>query len=154
MNRVEKDSGFTLVEIMIVVVIIGLLAAMAIPALNKVRTKAQATTIANDIRTFKDAIESYVLENGVFPQVTGGGFPAVFSGWISEAKWREGSSLSGATWDYYSPGGAYIPELVLDTPGQDNTAIFAIVDDILDDGDATTGQLLFEKEYVLYSFPQ
>ncbi len=154
MYRVRKSGAFTLVEIMIVVVIIGLLAAMAIPALNKVRAKSQATTIANDIRTFRDAIEAFVLENGVFPQMTGGGYPAVFSGWISESKWQEGSSLSGGSWDYYSPGGAYIPELVLDTPGQDNSAIFALVDEILDNGNATTGQLTYQAEYLLYQFPQ
>ena len=154
MDRVRRSCAFTLVEIMIVVVIIGLLAAMAIPALNKVRAKSQATTIANDVRTFRDAIEAYVLEKGVFPQVTGGGFPGVFSGWISRAKWRQGSALSGASWDYYSPGGGYIPELVLDTPGQDNSAIFALVDDILDDGGAETGQMIYEPEFLLYQFPQ
>ncbi len=150
----RKSGAFTLVEIMIVVVIIGLLAAMAIPALNKVRAKAQATTIANDIRTFRDAIEAYVLEKGVFPQVTGGGYPKVFSGWFSRAKWRDGSALSGASWDYYSPGGGYIPELVLDTPGQDNEAVFALVDEILDDGNAETGQMIYEAEFLLYQFPQ
>ncbi len=154
MYKVRENPGFTLVEIMIVVVIIGLLAAMAIPALNKVRAKSQATTISNDIRTFRDAIEAYVLENGVFPQVTGGGFPAEFSGWISEAKWNEGSALAGGAWDYYSPGGGYIPELVLDTVGQDNSAIFALVDDILDDGSANTGQMIYEAAFLLYKFPQ
>lgn len=57
-------KGFTLVEIMIVVVIIGLLAAMAVPAFNKVRQTATEKTILNDLRQLSAAADQYFLENG------------------------------------------------------------------------------------------
>ena len=66
MKMLNQDSkGFTLVEIMIVVVIIGLLAAMAIPAFQKVRSASQDKTVLNNARQLSAAADQYYLENGV-----------------------------------------------------------------------------------------
>jgi type IV pilus assembly protein PilA len=61
----QNKSGFTLVEIMIVVVIIGLLAAMAIPAFQKVRTNSQDKAVLNNARQLSAGADQYYLENGV-----------------------------------------------------------------------------------------
>ena len=60
-NRNSK-KGFTLVEIMIVVVIIGLLAAMAIPAFQKVRQNSVGKAMDNDARQLASAAQQYFLE--------------------------------------------------------------------------------------------
>ena len=60
----HRTKGFTLVEIMIVVVIIGLLAAMAIPAFQKVRTASQDKAVLNNARQLGAAADQYFLENG------------------------------------------------------------------------------------------
>jgi len=60
-----NTKGFTLVEIMIVVVIIGLLAAMAIPAFTKVRQSSQDKAVLNNARQLSAAADQYYLENGV-----------------------------------------------------------------------------------------
>ena len=65
MKNIKSAKGFTLVEIMIVVVIIGLLAAMAIPAFQKVRTASQTKAILNNLRQLNSAAQQYYLENGV-----------------------------------------------------------------------------------------
>jgi type IV pilus assembly protein PilA len=61
----NNSRGFTLVEIMIVVVIIGLLAAMAIPAFQKVRANSQNKAVTNNLRQLSSGAEQYYLENGV-----------------------------------------------------------------------------------------
>ena len=65
MNMNRSKKGFTLVEIMIVVVIIGLLAALAIPAFNKVRATSQDKAVLNNLRQISGAADQYFMENGV-----------------------------------------------------------------------------------------
>ena len=62
--------GFTLVEIMIVVSIIGMLALLAIPKMLRAREKSIATTIARNLTTFGDGFDLYNLEQGGYPPDT------------------------------------------------------------------------------------
>ena len=58
-----KRGGFTLVEIMIVVAIIALLAAIAVPNFLRARKRSQATRILEDLRIIDSAIDQYAIEN-------------------------------------------------------------------------------------------
>ena len=62
--KTHRFSGFTLVEIMIVVVIIGLLAAMAIPAFQRVRANSQDKAVFNNLRQLSSAANQYFVEQG------------------------------------------------------------------------------------------
>jgi prepilin-type N-terminal cleavage/methylation domain-containing protein len=57
-------AGFTLVEIMIVVAIIGLLSAIAIPSFVHSRAKSQASACINNLRQIESAVQEFALEKG------------------------------------------------------------------------------------------
>jgi prepilin-type N-terminal cleavage/methylation domain-containing protein len=61
-TKTNRKSGFTLVEIMIVVAIIGLLAAIAIPNFIRARTKSQQNACINNLRQLDGAIQQWALE--------------------------------------------------------------------------------------------
>lgn len=59
----QRQNGFTLVEIMIVVSVIALLAAIAVPAFVRARKRAQAGTVKNELRLIDDAVQQYAIES-------------------------------------------------------------------------------------------
>ena len=66
----SRRSGFTLVEIMIVVAIIALLAAIAVPSFLRARKRSQATSTLETLRMIDGAKDQYAIENGKGPSVT------------------------------------------------------------------------------------
>jgi prepilin-type N-terminal cleavage/methylation domain-containing protein len=64
LQKLNKNrGGFTLVEIMIVVAIIALLAAIAVPNFLRARKRSQATRILEDLRIIDSSIDQYAIEN-------------------------------------------------------------------------------------------
>ena len=60
----NRKTGFTLVEIMIVVAIIGLLAAIAVPAFMKARNNARRAACCNNLRLIEGAKDNYAIDYG------------------------------------------------------------------------------------------
>lgn len=72
----HKIQGFTLIELMIVVAIIGILAAIAIPAYQNYTARTQVAEALNMASSFKGEIVSYYGESGTCPDITSLGLPA------------------------------------------------------------------------------
>jgi prepilin-type N-terminal cleavage/methylation domain-containing protein len=70
--RGRRGRAFTLVEIMVVVVIIGLLAALAVAGFTRLKVRTENNAISNDLRVFASAFETYALQNGGWPSSSPG----------------------------------------------------------------------------------
>jgi prepilin-type N-terminal cleavage/methylation domain-containing protein len=115
LNR--KHAGFTLVEIMIVVAIIALLAAIAVPGFLRARKRSQASKILNDLRMIDAAVDQYAIETNR----TSGNTVAV-GDWTNYVKknsvlYNTGKDLFGN--DY----GPQTVDLIPQVPSADYTAL-------------------------------
>lgn len=63
----KNEKGFTLIELMIVIAILGILAAVAIPNFLNARGKAQDASALSSLEAVKTALEMYAADNGVYP---------------------------------------------------------------------------------------
>lgn len=142
----RSTRAFTLVEIMVVVVIIGLLAALGLPALRQSGLKAKSSAVANDLRVFSAAFSTFALQRGKWPAEAAPGVipaemadalpagftrPAPIGGYYD---WVQGASADGL---------AVTAALVILTANgsvlSDDAELFEMIDRTLDDGDLSTG---------------
>lgn len=150
-----RNSGFTIVELLIVIVIIGILAAIVIVAYNGITENARASSIADGFKKFEKAMRLYVASEGLssWPAesaVSSGGLPAMinnvpgFSNYMQSApeipgvtgNWRydnDGDSYNGCS-QWANGVNIYIGSF---TDG----AMAQRVDDIMDDGNLTCGKM-------------
>ena len=156
-------AAFTLVEIAVVVTIIGILAALAVPYFKRVRENAIISTLENDLRIFSQEFMQYELNFGAYPDTsTSGTYPNGMADRISSA-WTQPSVIGGTyRWVYASNNGngggngggngkdkkgkgkdnsfAYIEIKTNSTePLRIDSTRLAEIDDDLDDGNTSSG---------------
>lgn len=66
-----RQAGFTIVELLIVIVVIGILAAITIVAYNGIQARASDSRLASDVAQIQSAIDLYQADNGAYPAVCG-----------------------------------------------------------------------------------
>ncbi|MEY2499905.1 MAG: type pilus assembly protein PilA [Verrucomicrobiota bacterium] len=122
-NLSSRRAGFTLVEIMIVVAIIALLAAIAVPGFLRARKRSQASRIINDLRLIDSAVDQYAIETS---KKTGD--PVAVTDWTNYLKkdtnlFLTGKDILGA--DY----GAQTVDILPQVPSTSKTALSDVTDD-------------------------
>ena len=111
----KNQKGFTLIEIMVVVIILGLLAGLVLPRILGREEEARITTVKTQIRNLEGALDGFKLDNGFYPS-TEQGLDALIhkpdSGRVPR-KWKAGGYLKparipkdpwGNPYLYFSPG--------------------------------------------------
>jgi len=117
-SRTGLQQGFTLIEIMVVVVILGILAALIAPNLIGRIDDARVTAARNDIRTIESALQLYRMDNFRYPSTEEGVEALVTKPDDPDIKWPEGGYLQRLPkdpWDrpylYLQPGNNGIYDL-------------------------------------------
>jgi prepilin-type N-terminal cleavage/methylation domain-containing protein len=121
---VKSHKGFTLVEIMIVVAIIALLAAIAVPGFLRARKRSQASKILNDLRMIDSAVDQYAVETN---RKTGDTVnTADWTNYLKKGSllWNSGSSLLGTAY------GAQVVDTIPQVPAAD----YAVLSDVAGTG--------------------
>ncbi len=139
----RAHRGFTLVEIMVVVVIIGLLAALAIPAFQRNRRASQNTRMTNDFRVFSQAFEIYNTQNGAWPDTAAPGvvptLPISISDTLRTANWQSPTALGGQwQWENSLASAGDVGICLVGFTCTDSQ--LAELDAKMDDGNLTTGR--------------
>ncbi len=71
-SHYKKHSGFTLIEVMVVVVILGILAALIVPKIMSRPEQARRVKVKQDILAIQSALDLYKLDNGIYPSTDQG----------------------------------------------------------------------------------
>lgn len=95
----KSTSGFTIVELLIVIVVIAILASISIVAYSGIQARARDSQRRNDVSEIVKALELYYADNGQYPTSSGAGSTTINSSWstTADASWQ---SLSNALKTY------------------------------------------------------
>ena len=136
--------GFTLIEIMVVIAIIGMLAAIAIPVYRKITLETQNMALINEVMDYSDAFNSYNFLNGTWPPTAGmNKIPNGMIGFLPNAYTQVG--VFGGEFHWIGTGKLQIKN------SDATTETMTELDEKIDDGDLSTGQFKKQgaKMYVL-----
>lgn len=151
MDSGARKAGFGLVELVMVVMIMGVIAAIAVPRLSRGAESAGVHAFASSLSEIAKAIEYYQAEYGEMPEAAPGKrMPDVIADQFYGERGSAFATFGGGAWEYTlsNDGEVTICAKFDDAPSEDR---LREVDAMLDDGDLTTG-LFCKKNSIQYEF--
>ncbi len=145
-NNCRTPRAFTLVEILIVVVILGILAAIVVPQFSSASEESRRAAFVTELQVFVGAAEHYAAREGSWvPDGPSGVCPDEFRSYIDDADFEAGTPVLGV-WDTErnDSGVTSAVGVHFDNGGEaKDDAYMTLVDELFDDGDLNTG--MFQK---------
>ena len=132
---------------MVVITILSLLTAAAVPGMISSKRRALGTAIANDLRTFSAAFETYAQERGSYPaEVAAGVVPPEVADRLNNTAWLRQTPIGGHyNWDAGQTHYGTVYRAVIQisetssAPLPQDIDLWEVIDRVLDDGVLTTG---------------
>jgi prepilin-type N-terminal cleavage/methylation domain-containing protein len=147
-SRLRFTRAFTIVEVMVVVVIIGFLAAAGLPSYRHITMRSKVTALENDLRQFSTAIQTFALQNGRWPA---DGEPQTIPSDLTAAlsdNFTHTTPIGGVyKWNYEVPAdgvtakAALVVQTASGNPVSDDEELFLMIDRQMDDGVLETGNI-------------
>lgn len=145
----RRDAGFTLVEIAVVVIIIGLLCAITLPAYRKIKQRSVNTLISNEIRVAAGALEHFVLEKGHWPSDGAGSWPVEILDYLPPPdRWHKPTPIGG-TWAWAINTDDTLASIRVNNFSISSDQITSL-DSMIDNGDVATGNLFVKDQALVY----
>lgn len=143
-----RRRGFTLLELAVVLAILSVVLALAVPAAGLLLSRARTRALENDLRVFATAFQNYAVQRGDWPAGDGtpGAVPEGMEDELRESNWQRRSPIGGHyAWetDSLQQGARYRAVIVVastpDSPVMDHRDQLVAIDRELDDGNLAAG---------------
>jgi prepilin-type N-terminal cleavage/methylation domain-containing protein len=144
----NKKRGFTLVEIMVVVTLIGFLAMLSVPGFKRIKLRALSASYISDTRLFSEAFQRYAQENGSFPATsTIGSVPPGMENYLDSNDWTRTSAMGGNYLWVNIPSsdaarGRFETGALMVAGSTLSLDELSLIDRWIDDGDPSSGNLV------------
>ena len=135
----KPSRGFSLIELMIVVAIIGILATIAIPNFIRYQRNAKIGRTAQELRALSDAFFGYYAGRGQYPPDSHAALPPGMDEFINPQIWADETPIGG-NYNWEGPDNYPYAGIAIFPPDAVPVADLTILDNMLDDGDLSTGK--------------
>jgi type IV pilus assembly protein PilA len=141
-SPLKESRGFSLVEVLVVIAIIGILVSIAVPNYLSYRTRGQFTRTASDLRTIARGFRLYSVDNpdpanGSYPNDTHRVLPPGLEHYVNIALFTAETPLGGY-YNWEGPDNYPYAGVAIENPEAGDETL-AQVDDVIDDGDLASG---------------
>jgi len=159
-NTKTSQRSWTLIEMVMVIVIIGILAATAVMKINDVVQSGRVSKVASDVNIIRKAIMSYYGDNGYFPaEVSAGADPGLapdyIDAWPAETPWNGEYDYNYGTYANFNYDGTAGNEVYVSVDQSSNnisSTTCTEVDNLLDDGTISSGNVRSDGSTYIYVY--